>query len=229
MEVFKITKKEIKKDSIGQQLKAVRLAKNISYEAAEEATKIKLKYLKAMEEDDFAVFSSPVYAQGFLKSYAQYLGFPYEPLIAQYKKEMGIAKAINKKLFPPKQELRPSKIYITPATLFIILLAVVVIGVLAYIGYQVSGFAGAPYLVIESPNYGATVSQNTVTVAGKTLRGASLYINGQLLPIDNEGQFRQEVKLKEEENHILIAAVNRAGKKTEKELVIIYKPEGIEE
>jgi len=226
MEAFKITKKEIKKDSIGQQLKKARTAKNISYEAAEEATKIKLKYLKAMEEDNFNVFSSPVYAQGFLKSYAQYLGLPYEPLIAQYKSETGIAQAINKKLFPSKKEVRPSKIYITPTTIFIILLAIVVIGVLAYIGYQVSGFAGAPYLVIESPNYGATVSQDSITVVGKTFRGASLYINGQLLPIDSEGRFRQEVKLKEGENNILISAVNRAGRKTEKELVIIYKPEG---
>jgi transcriptional regulator with XRE-family HTH domain len=226
MEAFKITKKEIKKESIGQQLKKARTAKNISYETAEEATKIKLKYLKAMEEDNFNVFSSPVYAQGFLKSYAQYLGLPYEPLIAQYKSETGIAQAINKKLFPPKKEVRPSKIYITPTTIFIILLAIVVIGVLAYIGYQVSGFAGAPYLVIESPNYGATVSQDSITVVGKTLRGASLYINGQLLPIDNEGKFRQAVKLKEGENNILISAVNKAGRKTEKELVIIYKSEG---
>jgi hypothetical protein len=103
-------------------------------------------------------------------------------------------------------------------------LVVIILGVFIYIGYQVSGFAGAPYLLIDSPNYGAVVSENPVLVEGKTSKGASLYINGQLLPTDTEGNFKQEIKLKEGSNTIFISALNRAGKKTEKELVIIYSP-----
>lgn len=227
MKTFEVTKKEIKKTSIGEQLKKRRLEKGISYEAAEEATKIKIKYLKALEEDDFEAFPSLVYALGFIKSYCKYLGIPSGPIIEQYKKELGKIKSTSASPFPSKKGIPRPKFYITSTTLFIFFLAAVVLGVLFYIGYQVSGFAGAPYLLIESPNYGAVVTQDSVIVEGKTSRGANLFINGQQLPIDSSGKFKQEVKLKEGENRLFISASNRAGKKTEKELLIIFKTEGI--
>ena len=222
---FHIIKKDISKDLIGKQLKKARIKKEISFEQVEEATKIRIKYLKALEEEDWGAFLSPAYIPGFLKSYAKYLGLPADPLLMQYKRERGLDEALGNKLLPPKKMVKYPKIFITSTTLAFILLGIIVLGVLGYIGYQVSGFASAPYLLIKSPNYGATVSADTVSVEGTTSPGASLYINGQLLPIDVAGGFKQNVRLKEGSNNIAISSLNRAGKKTEKELVVIFKPE----
>lgn len=58
---------------IGEQLTHTRKAKGISIEAAEEATKIRAKFLRALENEEFEVLPGRVYAKAFLRSYARYL------------------------------------------------------------------------------------------------------------------------------------------------------------
>lgn len=73
--------------SIGGLLSAARRRKGDSVEDVERATKIRARFLRALEDDDFAAIPGDVYARGFIKSYAKYLGLDPEPLIQQYKKE----------------------------------------------------------------------------------------------------------------------------------------------
>ncbi|MCX6806967.1 MAG: helix-turn-helix domain-containing protein [Candidatus Berkelbacteria bacterium] len=226
MTAFKIVKKEIEKESIGSQLKKTRTQKNLTFEAVEEVTKIRIKYLKALENENWDVFSASTYAAGFLKSYCHFLEVPADPILTQYKRERGIENNLKNRFSFRKKEVKYPKIYITPTLLLIIFLVLIFLGVFVYIGYQVSGFASAPYLAIESPNYGATITQSPVSIEGKISKGASLYINGQLLSVDADGNFKQEVKLEEGSNNVSISATNRIGKKTDKELILIYQPQG---
>lgn len=59
---------------LGDMLRDAREAKGASLIDAERATKIRHKYLAALEEDNIAALPSPVYARGFLRNYAVYLG-----------------------------------------------------------------------------------------------------------------------------------------------------------
>ncbi len=59
---------------IGVILKKEREAKKITLEQVEEATKIRRKYLEAIEEEDFAVLPGEVYVKGFVATYLKYLG-----------------------------------------------------------------------------------------------------------------------------------------------------------
>ncbi len=59
---------------LGETLRRARLAKGITFEDAERVTRIPRKYLEALEQENFGILPAPVYARGFLRSYAGYLG-----------------------------------------------------------------------------------------------------------------------------------------------------------
>jgi cytoskeletal protein RodZ len=71
--------------TIGQQLKQARLAKNLSLAQVSQATRIRVHYLEALEADDFESLPSAVQARGFLKLYADYLGLSLEELFARQR------------------------------------------------------------------------------------------------------------------------------------------------
>jgi cytoskeletal protein RodZ len=70
---------------IGRFLEQKRKEKGLSLEEVEQATKIRKRYLDGLEREDFAVLPAGVYAQGFLKTYANYLGLDGEALSKQLK------------------------------------------------------------------------------------------------------------------------------------------------
>jgi cytoskeleton protein RodZ len=70
---------------IGRILEQKRKEKGLSLDEVEQATKIRKRYLDGLERDDYAVLPAGVYAQGFLKTYANYLGLDGEALSRQLK------------------------------------------------------------------------------------------------------------------------------------------------
>jgi cytoskeletal protein RodZ len=70
---------------LGNKLKTAREHKKESYEDVSLKINVAVRYLKALEEDDFSVFPGEVYAIGFLKSYGSYLGLKVDELISLYR------------------------------------------------------------------------------------------------------------------------------------------------
>lgn len=67
--------------TIGDGLKKRRQELNLSLKEAENATSIRMGYLQAIEEGEMSKLISPVYAQGFVKQYAAFLGMDGEKLV----------------------------------------------------------------------------------------------------------------------------------------------------
>jgi helix-turn-helix protein len=59
---------------IGSSLKAARLRQDVDLNEAEAATKIRAKYLRALEDERFEILPAQTYVKGFLRAYADYLG-----------------------------------------------------------------------------------------------------------------------------------------------------------
>ena len=59
---------------IGSSLKEARLRKGLDFPEIETGTKIRGKYLNALEEERFDVLPGETYIKGFLRTYAEYLG-----------------------------------------------------------------------------------------------------------------------------------------------------------
>ncbi len=66
---------------IGEELRQTRIRRGRSLQQANQATRIALRYLEAMEAEDWDRMPAATYARGFISSYAQYLGLDPKPLL----------------------------------------------------------------------------------------------------------------------------------------------------
>lgn len=76
-------------ESIGKDLRQAREQLGLTLEEAERATRIRPRYLQAIEEDDLAVLPSPVQARGFLRNYADFLGLDSDEILLRYAHQLG--------------------------------------------------------------------------------------------------------------------------------------------
>lgn len=70
---------------IGSTLERARAEKGLSLEEVEQATKIRKRYLVGLEQEDYGVLPDAVYVQGFLKTYANYLGLDGEEMSQEFR------------------------------------------------------------------------------------------------------------------------------------------------
>jgi cytoskeleton protein RodZ len=71
--------------TIGQRLKAEREEQRLTLEKVFEATRIRVQYLQALEADDLSIMPSPVQARGYLRNYAEYLGFDVDRMLDEMR------------------------------------------------------------------------------------------------------------------------------------------------
>jgi cytoskeleton protein RodZ len=69
---------------IGNSLREARLRREIEFAEAEHGTKIRGKYLRALEDERFELLPSHTYVKGFLRSYAEYLGLDGQLYVDEY-------------------------------------------------------------------------------------------------------------------------------------------------
>jgi hypothetical protein len=69
---------------IGNSLREARARRGIEFAQAEQVTKIRVKYLRALEEERFDVLPSDTYVRGFLRTYADYLGLDGQLYLDEY-------------------------------------------------------------------------------------------------------------------------------------------------
>jgi cytoskeletal protein RodZ len=69
---------------IGNTLREARLRRNLDFRQLEQATKIRGRYLRALEEEDFDGLPAETYVRGFLRSYAEFLGLDGQLYVDEY-------------------------------------------------------------------------------------------------------------------------------------------------
>ncbi|HAA89545.1 MAG: Transcriptional regulator XRE family [Thermoanaerobacterales bacterium 50_218] len=73
--------------SIGEYLRAEREKRGLSLTDVEKETKIRVKYLQALESENFQEIPGRAYVLGFLRAYARFLGIDEEEIVAAYKQQ----------------------------------------------------------------------------------------------------------------------------------------------
>ncbi|MFN3739593.1 MAG: RodZ domain-containing protein [Thermodesulfovibrionales bacterium] len=94
---------------IGGLLKDKRLSKGITLEQIAADLKIRVYFLKALEEENFELLPADVYTMGYIRTYAMYLGIEPEPLIEEFKalrekKASTVTSATNQEIVPETAE-----------------------------------------------------------------------------------------------------------------------------
>jgi len=217
--VAKIFKKIFSEKTLGEKLRNLRKRKHFSLEQAEEQTKVRVRYLDALERGAYSELPANVYVLGFLAKYAEFLGVPKEELIDVFHRERG--KSSLPKELAPETQIKEKRAYLTPRTIILVGIILILAGFVGYIFYAVEHFTSPPNLEIQSPSNETVIRQDRVEIVGKTDAGASLRINDQVIFLDDKGNFRETVKLQAGLNNIELRANNRTKKETVKIIKIL--------
>ncbi len=196
-------------------LRDARVSKKITLIDAEKATKIKIRYLVALEHGDWNKLPSSTFIMGFIRNYSAYLGLNPETVLALFRREYVLPSDTS---LLPKGWISPldrPPLVITPRLVVGIMVGLVLILFFGYLFMQYRFFVGAPVLQLESPVQEQKLTQAYVDVIGKTDSDAQLTINGQPVVVSGSGTFAQSVSLTEGVNIIRVVSTNRFGKETE--------------
>jgi len=115
--------KEERKPSVGAYLQQERIRKNISLLDVSKVTRISLQYLEALETDQFQILPGPVFARGFLRTYATNIGLDPKEVMEMYEAQMTSLVAEK------KMESVPSPKGAKPLTKYILFLCIIGVGV----------------------------------------------------------------------------------------------------
>lgn len=200
--------------TVGEILKEARIEKKISLEEIEKLTKIRKKFLLAIEENSFSqIFQSPT-IRGFIRNYAQILGLNPEAVLAVFRRDFS---ENEKGQIVPKGMIMPidkTTLSWSPR-LTVILTVFLILGLFfGYLGKQYLNYVSSPKIIVSSPPEGKIFSVKEIDVTGKTGKDVSLYINGEIINLGENGEFNKKITLFPGESEIVFEAVSRKGKKT---------------
>ena len=132
---------------IGARLREARMHAKIDINEVEVRTKIRAKYLRAIENEEWDLLPGEVYAKSFLRTYGEFLGLDTRQLVDDFKRRYES---------PPDQELRPiaplgsrererqSRGPLLPPRLIVGLVLVIIVGALYLVGKLGSSSTSTP-------------------------------------------------------------------------------------
>jgi cytoskeletal protein RodZ len=198
--------------TVGEILRKAREKRKLTIEQVEKVIRVRAKFIEALEKNEFEKLPGPIYGRGFVKNYASFLGLNPEETLAFYRRQANpeqLQEVPREKRIFVVRGLR-----ITPQLFTAVSVATLVALFFSYLAFSYLQFAGSPALSVSSPANNVVVSEENITVSGKTDPGAMLLINDQQVDISPEGSFNVTVPLAPGLNTITITATNKFGRKT---------------
>jgi cytoskeleton protein RodZ len=116
---------------IGNSLREARLRQGLEIPRVESDTKIRGKYLRALEEEQFEVLPGDTYVKGFLRTYADYLGLDGQLYLDEFNsrfaaaEEVSFAQAASPKK-PPRRRIESNLVVVALAGIVAVTVLVVV-------------------------------------------------------------------------------------------------------
>ena len=158
--------------SLPERLLAARERKGVDLFRAERDTKIRARYLGALERGDYRELPGAVYTKGFLRNYALYLGLDPDEILLQWRRERGDGPSSDPVLVVPRTVVTPRQGITISARVFGgLLLALVVIIVVGYVATQLVRFSKPPTITVTDPSTAVVTVDESAT--SYTLRGGS--------------------------------------------------------
>ncbi|HET9154380.1 MAG TPA: helix-turn-helix domain-containing protein [Solirubrobacterales bacterium] len=135
-------------EGVGKKLREARTRKKLSLQAVEEATKIRGRYLQALENDEWDQLPGDIYARAFIRTYGRYLGLDGDRLAEEQRQDRGAARP-GERL--PRVDPKPGRVArprsprgrrTVPPRLLAVLVTGLVVAALVVIGLSTGGSTG---------------------------------------------------------------------------------------
>ena len=218
--------------SLPDRLAAARERKGVDLVRAERDTKIRVRYLSALERGDYRDLPGAVYTKGFLRNYAIYLGLDPEDVLRQWRRERGEQTAPEAVIVPPRPLEEPTRpLRFSPSVVVAALLTAGVVLFFVYLGSQLLRYSRPPELSVTNPATAVlTVEEDATTyrLAGMTSAGSIVTVTAPgraelSTTAQSSGAWSVQVDLRRGQNRFQITARNpETGKaaETPREVVI---------
>lgn len=203
--------------NLSEVLRAAREKKGITLEQASEDTRIRQKFLRALEAGDYQALPGAIYTKGFLRNYGEYLDLEVDELVALYHSERPGPEP-PQRLEPLRPITRRTMVF-TPRVVVPGIVAAGVILFVAWLYYQFVSFAVPPRLSIDDPQVDALVQTAEYTLRGRTVPDAKVSVTvfpgpdryTDIRPVA-DGSFQVTIRLKPGPNHVEVEVLDASGK-----------------
>ena len=194
------------RSAVGEKLRDAREVKGVDLYRVERDTKIRVKFLAALEDGDMADLPGDVYARGFLRNYATYLGMDADEIEEEWREEFGAAKPVMPTIVGPQPMTIHRGVVFQRSHLVIAMVVVIVLVVGAYFGYQLTRYLSYPTLAVSSA--GPTMVTVPIGTTNYTLSGTAT--PGTTVLISWNGQESREA-VADDSGHWTYQALLQAG------------------
>lgn len=209
--------------TLGQKLKRARKRMNVDITEAEIATKIRSKYLLALECDDYSLLPADAYTKGFVGRYAKYLKLDIDKTVAEFLRQKSHYRKFESSPINLPRSYREVKYIITPKLIAPVSVSLAVLAIFFYLAFQINGFAAAPELVISNPSNNSIIDSESVELRGNTNQQADVYVNEQKIQVSEDGSFAIDFQLIPGINVIQVKSRNKAQKEKLLTYTVEYK------
>jgi cytoskeleton protein RodZ len=119
---------------IGNSLREARLRQALDFPEIEQGTKIRAKYLRALEDEQFEVLPAQTYVKGFLRSYAEYLGLDGQLYVDEYNSRFVVGE--EEPPSRPRRSAPPSRgVRVQSRVVFLTLLGIAAVTALVIVAW----------------------------------------------------------------------------------------------
>ena len=197
--------------TVGEILKNARHKKKLTRRQIAKQTRISLRYLKALEKNDFTSLPEAAFVKGFIRNYANAVELNPQQALAVFRRDYD--QNLKGQVIPrsfTQSDIKNRSLW-NPKTTVIVAAALLTLTFISYFIYQYRLLESAPPLVIESPMEEEEVT-SALTVVANTDPQATVTINNQQVSVESDGTFRQSILLPQGTRTITIQTTSRAGK-----------------
>jgi cytoskeletal protein RodZ len=204
--------------SVGTILKKEREKKGLLLIDIEKQIKVREKYLKAIEDENWNYFSSKIYITGILKNYSRVLNLDHKKVLAFFRRD-----------YEKNEEIKfKRKVFIGNFTsetkvFFKFSLIIIALFFIVYFIFQLKTYFSPPSFILMAPTAKFFTIEKSIKIIGKTDKDTNVTIFGERIYQNKEGIFTYEYSINEGENKLIINLIGANGKKSTVEKIFFKK------
>ncbi len=197
---------------VGERLKKAREEKQLTLDDVYKKNRIPLKYLEAIESGRFKELPpAKSHRLAYIREYAETLDLNPASFLYQFSQECDLTNNIP---VSPRHTLKLWSFSSLSNIFKNVAVAVLLLGFLGYLTWQVNGILQPPKLTVFTPADGLVSNKPVTLVQGETEKEVRLTVNGKDIMPNDKGRFEIPVDLSNGVNTITISAIKKHGKVT---------------
>src|SRR5438105_3478855 len=155
---------------IGSSLREARLRQGLDFPELEQATKIRGKYLRALEDEQFDLLPAQTYVKGFLRNYAEYLGLDGQLYVDEFNSRYVVGE--DELPARPRRSPPPRAPRVQSRMVLLTLLGIAAVALIVIVAWTRGG-SGKPTI----PGLATKQTENVATTIRPTQRLAAVRLS----------------------------------------------------